>query len=279
MTRQYYSARTSPKELTLVGLCQKLIRLYLLFKDRDYFKGEAGITGSEVPEEIQHKAALALEFDPFPIDDWPDTKITEDNIFDTLEFLYDHVAKPGEWTGMTSDTGWNYYDYDGYDKAVGQAEFRAQANAFLARYRGGYELSVDGEVLSLGTDGVPYILKAEVPLVGDANVDAKVHDAIRKWRNRHLSLSDKKQAIRDLADVFEWLKKSERLKAVLVRRDESVLFDIANNFAIRHHNPSQRQDYDENIWYSWMFHFYLATYHAVVRMLKKEQGGANKSVD
>jgi len=52
-----------------------------------------------------------------------------------------------------------------------------------------------------------------------------------------------------------------------------MIFDLANNFAIRHHNPTQKSNYDKTIWYSWMFHFYLATYHAVIRLLiKKEKG-------
>jgi acyl-CoA synthetase (AMP-forming)/AMP-acid ligase II len=90
-------------------------------------------------------------------------------------------------------------------------------------------------------------------------------------RNRRLSLSEKKEAIRELADVFEWRKKTKGLTAVLDKKDESAIFDIANNFGIRHNNPKQKTNYDSGIWYSWMFHFYLATYHAVVRLLLKKE--------
>lgn len=270
MNRQYYSSRNNPKQLTLDGLCQKLISLYLMFRDKDYFKGEAGITESDVPEETKHKAMLVLDFQPFPIDDWPETKITEDNIFDVIEYLYDHISKPGEWTDMTTDTGFNYCDYESYDKETGHEEYRSYVNVFLCRYRSGYELTKDGNILSLGTDGVQNILQADVPVLGEKNIDQKVQGAILKWRNRHLSIHERREAIRELADVFEWLKKSKMLKGVLYRKDESVLFEIANNFAIRHHNPKQHQNYDESIWYSWMFHFYLATYHAVARMIAKK---------
>jgi hypothetical protein len=57
---------------------------------------------------------------------------------------------------------------------------------------------------------------------------------------------------------------------VLDGKDESAIFDLANNFAIRHHNPNQKANYDRAIWYSWIFHFYLATYHAAVRLLIKK---------
>ena len=43
--------------------------------------------------------------------------------------------------------------------------------------------------------------------------------------------------------------------------------NIANNFSLRHHNSDQIQNYDQDIWYSWIFHFYLAKYHAVIRLI------------
>lgn len=92
----------------------------------------------------------------------------------------------------------------------------------------------------------------------------------RSRRNRHATLDDKKEAIRLLADVFEWLKDTKQLQKALVRKDESDLFNIANNFSIRHHEQAQKANYDQAIWYNWMFHFYLATYHASVRLLIKQ---------
>jgi len=108
-------------------------------------------------------------------------------------------------------------------------------------------------------------------------VDSKVRRAIAKWKGRHVTPADKKESIRELADVFEWLKKTKRLAAVLEGKDESAIFDLANNFAIRHHDPKQKVNYDLAIWYSWMFHFYLATYHATVRLLIKKEKGKIRS--
>jgi hypothetical protein len=192
-------------------------------------------------------------------------------VFDTLEFLYDHISMPGEWTQMTSDSGYNYADYDGYNDDMGKEELLQKANSFLCDYRTGYELTKDGIVLALGTDGLQNIINAEIIPYDEVNVDNRVRQAILKWRNRHLALSEKKEAIRELADVFEWLKKTKGLNNVLDNKDDSAIFDIANNFAIRHHNPKQKSEYDKNIWYSWMFHFYLATYHATIRLLIKKE--------
>ena len=172
---------------------------------------------------------------------------------------------------MTTDSGWHYCEYDRYDDEAGREEFRSKANAFLVDYGSGFELTEDGAILALGTDGLQHILNADIVPYDEANVDRKVRDAIIKWRNRQLSLSEKREAIRELADVFEWLKKTKKLKSVMDRKDESAIFDLANNFAIRHHNPAQKTNYDPTIWYAWMFHFYLATYHAAVRFLIKKE--------
>ncbi len=271
MARRYYSSRNNPRSLTLEELYAKLKHLYLLLRGRDYFKGKTGITELNLPDAIKHEAQLALSFELFPITKWSDEDITEDHVFDALEFLYDHVSMPGEMTGMTNESGYQYYDYDGYDENAGRADFREKANVFLAEYKSGYELTEQGLVLALGTDGLQYILSADITPYDEVNVDSKVRSAIAKWRNRRLDSSEKREAIRELADVFEWLKKTKGLASVLDSKDESALFDIANNFAIRHHNPKQKTNYDHAIWYSWVFHFYLATYHAAVRLLKRHE--------
>ena len=273
-TRRYYTARNQPSQLTLEGIHQKLQYLYLFFRDRDYFK-EVGITKTDIPDAIKHKAALRLSFQMFPVTKWANHQVTEDHVFEALEFLHDHVSKPGRWAQMTSDTGYDYNDYAGYDEGAGQSEFRREANAFLADYRSGFEITTEGKILALGSGGLQHILDAKLVPYDELNVDSKVRGAIIKWRNRHLSLEEKRVAIRDLADVFEWLKKTKNLEKVLDRKDDSTIFEIANNFAIRHHNPQQKTNYDQAIWYAWMFHFYLATYHASIRLLiKYEQKSA-----
>jgi hypothetical protein len=275
MTRRYYSSRNKPKSLTIDELYQKLQSLYLLFRNKDYFKHKAGIVKENLPDSILHEAALELTFQPFPITKWSPETITEDHIFDTIEFLYDRVAKPGEMVGMTNETGWNYYDYENYDDEKGKEEFREKVNAILGEYKTGFELTQAGTILAMGTQGLQHILEADIVPYDEVNVDSKVRNAITKWRNRYLSLSEKREAIRELADVFEWLKKTKNLGDVLDSKDESALFDIANNFSIRHHNPNQKANYDQTIWYSWIFHFYLATYHAAIRLLMKKEKGSD----
>jgi hypothetical protein len=61
-------------------------------------------------------------------------------------------------------------------------------------------------------------------------------------------------------------------KLITGSKDEGDLFNIANNFGIRHHNELQKTSYD-SIWLNWMFYFYLATVHTLVRMIGKDATG------
>lgn len=256
----------------MIDLHSRVESLFNHFHHLDYFKQKLGIDTNDKPSSANTLANVLLGFSPFPLSAWIKEDINEENIFDTLEFLFDHVSKPNNWTQMVSETGFAYYDYSFYDQKAGQFDFSSLTNVFLKDYEGGFELSNDGIILAMGKEGLSSILNSEIIEYDETNVDSKVRNAIVKWRNRKLSWDVRREAIRELADVFEWLKKNEDLEKVIKSKDDSILFNIANNFAIRHHEPKQQSNYEKEIWYPWMFHFYLATYHAVIRLLKKNKG-------
>ncbi len=276
--RRYYSSRVKRAKFSLPELYNKFQHIYLYFKKRDYFKEKAGIYSTELPDEIKHRAGFLLNFQPFPIAGWDKGDLTEDNLFDVIEFMYDHISKPGEFGYYTTDTGFNYQDYIDYDEDEGKKEYRENLNSVLVNYRDGYELNADGQILAKASYGLEQILDADIPEYDEKNVDSKVREAVRKWRNRQLDITEKKQAIVELAGVFEWLTKSKKLSIALSKKDDAMLFDIANNFAIRHHDPKQKINYDKNIWYAWIFHFYLATYHAAIRIIIKNEEKQNNGV-
>jgi hypothetical protein len=56
------------------------------------------------------------------------------------------------------------------------------------------------------------------------------------------------------------------VKEQLLSQDESALFNIANNYAIRHHKAEQKDDYDD-VWLRWLFYFYLSTVHLVLGLV------------
>ena len=65
-----------------------------------------------------------LSFGPSPITKWPESTITEDHVFDAIEFLHDHVSKPGNWVELE----FSLYGYDSFDEEAGRAEFRDKTN-------------------------------------------------------------------------------------------------------------------------------------------------------
>jgi hypothetical protein len=137
----------------------------------------------------------------------------------------------------------------------------------LADYKDGYEISESGEILILSDNGLSNLIKADIPTTETENITNKMNTAILKFRRHKSTLDDRKEAIRELADVLEFVR--PEIKKHLNKKDENDIFNIANNFAIRHHNADQKTEYDKAIWYSWIFYFYLATLHAILRMTNK----------
>jgi hypothetical protein len=279
MPRNYFSSRTSKKKITVFDLHYRVSSLFDHFHKKDYFKHKLGVDCNENPTKANNVAHVLLGNHPFPLHDWRlNANPTKEeifeiqlHIFDLLEFLFDHISKPSNWGELVTDTGLYYSDYTQYDDKSGQNEFVEMANIILKDYDDGFELSLDGIILTLGKEGIESILNAEIIKYDEINVDSKVRNAILKWRNRNLSWDIRREAIREMADVFEWLKANEDLEKVIKPKDSSVLFNIANNFSIRHHEPKQNSNYEKEIWYPWMFHFYLATYHASIRLLLKNK--------
>ena len=77
--------------------------------------------------------------------------------------------------------------------------------------------------------------------------------------------------MRDLLDVLEKLR--PQVKAEMLRGDEADLFNIANNFTIRHFNEKQKGNYDSLLWHSWMFNVNLSTIHLITHVRERERTG------
>jgi hypothetical protein len=195
------------------------------------------------------------------------SNFSEEDLFDVIELLFHCISKPleeGAHYHSFSDCGWHY---EKFAKGLGWYEYQQEINEVLKDYGEGYEINRDGEIIFLGDPGLHKLLESAVPNYNNGDVDTAVQVAIRKFRNRASTVEDKKDAVRDLADCFEQIR--DDLSKVITTKDERDLFNIANNFAIRHKNESQKTNYDKNIWLSWMFYFYLSTLHASIRLLNK----------
>ncbi|MEP7285043.1 MAG: hypothetical protein ABI947_04660 [Chloroflexota bacterium] len=274
--KRYYSTRTgknpAASQLDLPMFLRLFRDLYDGFLSKDYFQQAfgyyctdngkvSGTLGSDIEAQLFRKLRKP---NLWPIED-KCLDYSEDDIFDIIEFLYDYISKPidgtyHDWNGC----GWHYHTFD---KELGRQEFLTEIDQILRDYKEGYELSVQGEILALPETGLEKLFQANLPVYEPDNVEARVNNASLKFRRHRSSIEDRRDAIRDLADVLEFLR--PKLKLVITKSDESDLFKIANNFGIRHHNDSQQTDYDKAIWYSWKFNYYLATIHASVRLIEK----------
>ena len=77
-----------------------------------------------------------------------------------------------------------------------------------------------------------------------------------------------REAVRNLFDVLERLR--PQIREHMLQGDEGDLFNIANNFAIRHFNDRQRTEWESPTWLSWMFYVNLATIHLMTRLLRRQ---------
>jgi hypothetical protein len=69
-----------------------------------------------------------------------------------------------------------------------------------------------------------------------------------------------------LAGVLE--ERRALLRQELLSRDESSLFEIANNYALRHRNENQRNEYAQEF-LDWVFWLYAATVELTDRLLRR----------
>lgn len=185
----------------------------------------------------------------------------ENVLFDLIEFFHDHVSKGTD--GSRHDycnCGWHYSKFD---PAPAQEVFRSRINSVLRNYKTGYRLATTGEIEHAVPQGLDSLLTAPLRTT-DTDITERVDSAIAKYKNRDRTLSEQRDAVRNLFDVLEKLR--PRVKIEMLNGDERDLFNIANNFAIRHLNELQKGNYDSASWLSWMFYVNLATIHLITRL-------------
>lgn len=274
--RNYYSVRTGlikPDHIVNLDVVKRIfLATYLSLCNEGYFQKyfgidcEDGYQPGKLGENIGDMMFVYLKKDNlYPIyKNLPN--YSEDDLFDVIEYLYDHCSKGIEGTYHSwNNCGMHYHKFDDNE---GKKYFRELINPILSDYKDGFEISENGEILVLSEEGLSDIFDAEVPTDNIDNITKKINSAILKFKRYKATLDDRKEAIRELADVLEFLRPT--IKLHMDKKDENDIFNIANNFAIRHHNQEQKTDYDKPIWYNWMFYYYLATIHAVLRIENKK---------
>ncbi|MDO8789798.1 MAG: hypothetical protein Q7J42_17115 [Sulfuritalea sp.] len=272
MAHRYYSQRkgTNPNQngLSLSDTVDLFVRVFEQMYADGYFHEafgfecvDAGHINGKIPD-VELEMLLTIRKKGL----WPvqvsSKKYSEDDFFDILEFLFQHVSKPIDGTHHNWDNCGMHWET--FNQAQGQAVFREKVNTVLEHYAKPFELSAIGEVLHKPEAGFEPIFDADIPSK-DSNVVSRINSATIRYRRHGATIDDRRQAVRDLADVLEYLR--PKAQALLTSADDKDLFNIANNFGVRHHNDKQKTAYDASLWLSWMFYFYLSTIHVLLRKI------------
>lgn len=199
----------------------------------------------------------------------------EDTLLDAVE-LYGQLVSRGDPDHAESrfhsygGCGWHY---GGFNRESGFSEYRATVNKLLARLSGGFALNSEGQVERLVDPALNDLATPttdSMPLEGD---DEKlVQGAIAKFRRR--DLASRRDAVRDLADVLERLRIIA--PGLMFKKDEGPLFEIANEYWIRHNKPDQAREYDHDIWWDWIFHLDLASIRLIQALQARTSPSAPK---
>ena len=273
MSKVPYSIRTgvNPRSagLALKTIKELFVRLYEQLREEGYTHEYFGfycvdaeaVKGLLTDIEYTILTTLRKEF-LWPIQSWAQ-KYSEDDLFDMIEFFFDHVSKPID--GVMHSYNQCGMHWHTFDKAEGQREFRKRINELLALYERRFELSPDGLILQLPPSGFEQLHDATVP-TEDKTIAQLIEAAKTEYRRHGASLDARRHAVADLAGVLEALR--PKMGDAITSKDEADLFNIANNFGIRHHNDKQKTDYETSVWLSWMFYVYLSTIHLILRRLE-----------
>jgi len=275
--RKYYSVRTGKVDsaLDLDSFKEVFQDIYEDFCLRGYFDEHFGYNcvDGKIPGKVGSNVEGYVLRKLRKNNLWPILEkyksYLEVDLFDMIEFLFDHISRPLEkdaYYHSYNDCGFHYKNFDSLS---GQIEFVNEINQFLKDYGGGYKLNLNGEIFCLAENPeMQKLIDAPIPQYKKGEVDQRIKEAVRKFQKYGSTLTERREAIRALADCLEYLR--PKTKTVLTNKDEDDLFNIANNFGIRHHNDRQKTNYDKNIWLSWMFYFYLATLHVCLRLINKQ---------
>lgn len=268
--RPYYSQResitTGTPESSLPTVVVHVYALVRQFHDTHYFAqtlgffcvDDAGDPRSSPEQELEIRVGKPHLWSTEP-DSW-----TVSDLCDFIEVFHDLAARPTKrWFHSFSDCGWHP---EAFSQHSGQALYRWRMNRLLDKTNITLRLAETGEDTGRMVRRVPGELRRliEDTLSEHTPSEDPVAHAIARFRDRNGTRQDHRSAIVALAGILE--ERRSHLKARLTSKDEGALFNIANNFDLRHRGNDQYADYGPE-YLEWIFYWYLATVQLTDRLL------------
>jgi len=267
--RQYWSARrgadTASTQPTAPSRTEELqqdwVRLVEDLRDRGYLDCVApqGCVAKPASTPAAEVLASTLTRSLHADISWPPLSQDwdSDTLYGLIEAVHDLIARPRHRDSHSIE-GCRWH-YSHFAPTPAQVLYRWDVNQLLDRYSAGLRIAAEGEdtgrlVRVAGDDRNELVERTlQTPNLGDRDA---VRHAVALWRNRAADRENKRSAVLALHRVLE--DRRSLIKAELMSKDEGALFQIANEFDLRHSGARQRTDY-EDAYLDWIFWWYLAT--------------------
>ncbi|WP_340031341.1 hypothetical protein [Bacillus tropicus] len=266
--RQYYAERHNlTGEITdFKDLVNLFVLTYSNLDENNYF---AELCGYMDKEKIYHRGLIRDDEEELDYFAYSKTYIegllpvyykyykNEIELFTVIELLYDYVSLfiPLDELHKTAT----------FNKEKGQAEYRRKINLLLSRYKNPVELNREGYIVEKIGNGLTELIYQKYD---DSDINEQIKSATTEFLRYGATLDDKKDALIRLGNIMEPLR--EEIKAKLSKEDTSDIFNLLNNFQLRHNNVKQKTDYDKEIYYPWMFYQMLAALDAFLKIKERE---------
>lgn len=272
--KKYYEERngllTNPMKLSLHNLRDMFYSTYLYF----YKKGAFAVAYVGVHEEVDgdtkqiisptmapspdvYFAIRTHEKDAWLIDDRYRT-YSENTLFTVIEILYDHI-------------GFYNLETKKIDRDAVQSEYAEHINNLLKFYSEGYYLEpTNGFIMKIPNMALMEQLRDECEHI-PTDILERMRSATESFYRFDSDMEAKKKAICTLADILENIR--EPLKETLNQEyqvskndHDKLIFEIVNNFNIRHDNVQQKTNYSRDIWYDWAMQYYTSVIIAYYKL-------------
>jgi hypothetical protein len=195
-----------------------------------------------------------------------------DTFYSLIEVVHDLINRPRHrdrhnLPDSFPDCPWHYSKFA---PTPARTLYRWHVDQLFDRYGVGLRLAAGGEdmgrlVRAAGDDRDELVEQAlQTPNPSDRNA---VRHAIALFRSRGVDRENKRSAVLALHRVLE--DRRPLIKTELMRKDEGALFQIANEFDLRHSGERQRPDY-EDAYLDWIFWWYLATVELTDRIVASQ---------
>lgn len=192
-----------------------------------------------------------------------------DLFFDVVELLHDLISRP--LTRSPHNYGGCGWHHENFEIEPGRVVYRWRVNKIFARSDLGLRLAEEGEDIGrlvTVTDDARAELVQAVVARDDGEPADQVRHALALFRGRGADRNQKRSAVAVLALVLEE-RRYNVLTDALAKSDRGALFDIANNFHVRHQDAKQKRDYDE-FYLDWIFWVYLASVELTNRVIDEQ---------